>query len=503
MVLRDLIVLLGFDVDQSGYRKADNSISSIKNKAASLIGTVGRLAGILGLAFSAAQSIQMIDAFKEVNARVSLTTSSLKEQEEVTRRIFDIAQDTRQEYTATADLYSRVARNAAELGTTQKEVLNFTQDVNKAMIVGGGGAQESKAAILQLGQALASGRLQGDELRSILENAPRLARAIAAGLGVGLGQLRQMGKEGALGAKEIFEAVRSQSDLLAREFARMPITNAQARTMLMNSIGKFLSEFEKGTGIADAIARGIRRIALGIDSITKKMPQIIHYLKIALYLVTAIALQAKGGALAKAFMIVIGPVRRFIAAMMLSYKLVGVLGIIKIAIKGIGMLLMRIPVIALIVGILLLLEDLYYWITGGESVLGEWLGSWEDFKNKVSKWIDELIAKIQPFIDLIKEAANLWNKWKQDKIDAALDGTGVDGPGYPVGPLSPDPSSLGGAAVTGTTNNSQVSVDASVEIKNMNVGSAQEAAGVVNGFRKGSAQINPTRALQYGGGLHE
>lgn len=515
MNIRELFVTLGIQVDKKQMADADRKIDNLKTKGNSLVNTFTRVAGVVGLAFTFNQVIRMVDAIKEVEARVRLTTSSMQEQKMVLNSLYDVAQQTRQEYTSTADLYSRVAANANELKKSQQEILAFTQDVNNALVIGGASTGENSAAILQLGQALSSGRLQGDELRSILENSRRLSRALADGLGVTIGQLREMGKNGELTAETVFNAIRSQSAKLAQEFANMPVTFGQATTVLQNSVARFLSRMDKAVGLSDKIAKGILKIAKGIDYLSAKSNKFVAILKIASIMAGYLYIRFKWTAIIAATLRATQAFRSFITIMMLSRNLVGVLGLIRIGLVGIRAALISTGVGALLVGIIFLLEDIYYWITGGKSALGQWLGDWATFKSNVIKWLDEMIAKIQPFINLInnaRESVNgFFSNWRKPP-----DPNGGS-TGDPYDPDNPNSDAArfyklgtGGSLPTGqtvandTTNNvtktNNINVDSSATIGTINVSSTQEANNIVNGTRN-NASTNLTKALQFGGAM--
>ncbi|MFO0433461.1 MAG: tape measure protein, partial [bacterium] len=99
-------------------------------------------------------------------------------------RVLGVAQETNTSLNATATLYTRIAASGRELGLSNQQVLGLVETINQAIQVSGAGAQESEAAIRQLVQGLQSGVLRGEEFNSVLEQAPRLARALADGLGV-------------------------------------------------------------------------------------------------------------------------------------------------------------------------------------------------------------------------------------------------------------------------------------------------------------------------------
>jgi tape measure domain-containing protein len=127
------------------------------------------------------------DQYRRINSQLRLVTRSTQQIVVANERLFKISQDTRSSFEATTNLFTRFARVSKDLGATQNQVLAVTKTVQQAIKVSGTSAQSAEAAIIQLGQGLASGTLRGEELNSVLEQAPRLARAIADGIGVSVG----------------------------------------------------------------------------------------------------------------------------------------------------------------------------------------------------------------------------------------------------------------------------------------------------------------------------
>jgi tape measure domain-containing protein len=152
------------------------------------------------------------------------------------RELFQVTQDTRSAFGSTIELYSRVARNADNLGLSQKNLLALTKATNQAIRIGGSTTQEASAGVIQFSQALASGQLRGDELRSVMENLPRLAQALADGLGITIGELREMSEQGKLTADVVSQALLSQKDVIEDEFSELPKTVGQAFTQLINEV---------------------------------------------------------------------------------------------------------------------------------------------------------------------------------------------------------------------------------------------------------------------------
>ena len=273
MIAQELVTLLRFKLEQSGigrYRaavqqvrksaqsygeaiqKSNNTAVRGANQAAAAYSRLGGIVRAVLGGIGVRMLMSIADDWASVEGRVSLTTKSVEEQKYVMDELFKSAQRNRQEFTATADLFQKVARNKDDLGLSTDQTLQLTDVIGKSMVIGGGDAGAQQAALLQLGQALSSGTLRGDELNSILEQSPRLAQAIADAFGVPVGKLREMGKEGRLTSKELAQGLLRQADKLNEEFERMPKTFSGSFTIIRNKIGQVVSGLNKSTRAAEA-----------------------------------------------------------------------------------------------------------------------------------------------------------------------------------------------------------------------------------------------------------
>jgi tape measure domain-containing protein len=417
MVVRELLIGLGFSLDESKLKRADQGIANIKDRATAAIGVLGRMAAVVGLALGAGEVVKIGDEWTNVNSRIGLVTKSAEEQADMQQKVFDIAQKTRQEYAATGDLYYKMARSSDQLGASQQDILDVTETVNKALVVGGAGTAQAQATILQLSQALSSGRLQGDELRSLGENASVLMDEVAKYYGVTVGKLKQMGADGELTAEGVFKAILKAKAKMDREFERMPVTIEQSVTYALNRIGSLIFGLNKETSVFQHIARGIMKAADGIATVLEKGIKLVGGWANAFKLAT-IALASFG----VAFVIF----REGLFTLEMWRIALGVLriGVVNLAKSFLSFLLnpafLTIAAITLgIMALVLVVEDLYYWITGGESVLGDWLGSWDDFKIKVSAWISQLVDQLIGYWDDLKTG---WLSTWQSIIDIMLRG---------------------------------------------------------------------------------
>lgn len=218
--------------------------------------------------------IQATDALTNMENRLRLTTSSTQELERVQRELFEISKRSRMSWEGVSEIYNRAALSAKSLGIAQADVLKFTEGVSKAAVISGAGTQEARAALIQLGQAVASNRLGGDELRSVLEQLPFAADVIAkymTSLGkfgtVTRGNIRQLGKEGKITAQIMIDAFKSAEGELNTLFKNMPLTIGQAFEKLRTSWMQLVDAFEDSYDISGKIATAISWIADNLDEI--------------------------------------------------------------------------------------------------------------------------------------------------------------------------------------------------------------------------------------------
>lgn len=258
-----------------GINEAEKAVGRFHARSVSMISKVTAAVTSLGGAFSALAAglavkeiVETADALTLVDSRLSLVTDSAQDLTSVQTALYNIANQTRVSFQETANLYARIARSSDQLGVSQADLLEVTEAINKALIVSGASAVEANAALIQFSQGLASGALRGEELASVLEQTPRLAQAIADGLGKTIGELRDLGAEGALTAERVIQALLSQTDEIDREFTQMRVTVGQALTVLNNELGRMINTADEGATATESLARFILRIADALRSIT-------------------------------------------------------------------------------------------------------------------------------------------------------------------------------------------------------------------------------------------
>ena len=248
-------------------RGGTSAADGLRQKMKGIAATVG---GMIGLK----QALETSDQLTQTNARLNNALIKFNDGgsiEELEAKVMASAQRSRAYYMDTAAAVAKLGTNARDAFTNMDEVIAFSELVNKSFVVGGAGAQEQSAAMLQLTQAMASGVLRGEELNSVFEQAPGIIQSIADYLDVSIGEIRAMAAEGQLTADVVKNAMFAAADDIETRFSNMPKAWAQIWTGMKN---KALSIFapilnkinqignsERFTQVTDGIINGLAGIA--------------------------------------------------------------------------------------------------------------------------------------------------------------------------------------------------------------------------------------------------
>lgn len=211
-------------------RDGSSAADGLWQKMKGIAATVG---GMIGLK----QALGTSDQLTQTNARLNNALIKFDDGgsiEELEAKVMASAQRSRAYYMDTAAAVAKLGTNARDAFTNMDEVIAFSELVNKSFVIGGAGAQEQSAAMLQLTQAMASGVLRGEELNSIFENAPGIIQSIAKYLDVPIGQIRTMASEGQITANIVKNAMFEAAGDIERNFSNMPKTWGQIWTGMKN-----------------------------------------------------------------------------------------------------------------------------------------------------------------------------------------------------------------------------------------------------------------------------
>lgn len=266
------------DAAQNSATSQNKSHRQIRDGVDSISVQLGRLQTAAGLYYGALNAANAVkgftdtaDQFKNLEARIKLATGEGDLFNSSLLQIIDISKRTNSELTNTGNLFTRLADAGKNAGLSSQDAVNqalgLTETINQAVQLSGAGAQASNAAITQLIQGLQSGVLRGDEFNSVMEQAPRLAKALADGLGVTTGELRKMAESGQLSADVVIKALQGQSGTLKKEFSTLPETVGRALTNLSTNWSVYVSEVDKSMGVSHAAAVAIKALSENLNFI--------------------------------------------------------------------------------------------------------------------------------------------------------------------------------------------------------------------------------------------
>ena len=262
---RAQILITAVDETRRAFQSINGSLSQLRDQAGQVSSVLTRIGAAVGVGLGARELITIADQYKNLQSRLRLAVTSQAEFNLAQNELFQIAQRNRAPLAETVTLYARLAPSVQALGRSQAEVLAATDAIGQAVALSGASAEAASAALVQLGQAFASGQLRGEEFNSVIEQTPRLAQAIADGMGVPLGSLRALAKEGKVTSQAVLDALLTQRERLAAEYGSLPDTVSGAITRLKNAFQRALGEQDSGLGVTSGLAQAIQLIAARLD----------------------------------------------------------------------------------------------------------------------------------------------------------------------------------------------------------------------------------------------
>lgn len=247
-----------------GVRSISKELALLRNGYLAVQGVMGAVQSVKGLADTA-------DAVNNLQARIKLAVGDASLFDQAWKDVTQTAIATNSSLEATGTLFSRLAAAGRDAGLSAQQAaqqsLAVTKTINQAVRLSGASIQASDAALTQLIQGLQSGVLRGEEFNSVMEQSPRLARALADGLGVTIGRLREMAEAGDLTAGTVINALKSQAETIEKEFATLPKTVGAAVQNLSTAWSMFVNETDKSYGASARLAGGIQLLADNLKTV--------------------------------------------------------------------------------------------------------------------------------------------------------------------------------------------------------------------------------------------
>lgn len=428
MIVRELITRLGFSTNTAQLNNAEKATERLKDRAEQAAGAFRNIVAAVASFATVKAIIGIADEMQNIRTRVGQLPQTVGDAGAAFDEVAARASAAGVKIDAYASLYTKVGNAAKDYIKTQDDLLGITDTISKALVVGGASAQEASAVMTQFSQALASGVLQGDEFRSMAEAAPQYLDKLAETMKIPREQLKKMASDGKLTAKAVIEATRQMSDYFGEKFKEMPMTVGRAMTVVGNRFSMMLDRMNREsnfvTKIANLILAGFDKIEAGVDKLVEAFGgwnNMLRFIGIAI----GVALGAKALAILSAFR---------------AASLLAMLPFIKI--------------IAIITAVALVLEDLYVWIQGGDSLIGSLIGPWEEWRPYVIAaiemvkdaftWLGKVIASIGTILigaftldpnlfnsglgklgSLLWSALSAWSSWWWEALSTGMASIGT------------------------------------------------------------------------------
>ncbi|WP_342050616.1 MULTISPECIES: tape measure protein [unclassified Cupriavidus] len=262
---RAQILITAVDETRRAFQSINGSLSQLRDQAGQVGAVLSRIGGAIGVGLGVRELVEVADQYKNLQARLRLAVASQQEFNRADAALFEIAQRNRAPLAETVTLYARLAPSVQALGRSQADVLAATDAIGQAVSLSGASSEAAAGALLQLGQAFASGQLRGEEFNSVIEQTPRLAQAIADGMGVPLRSLRKLAEEGKITSKAVLDALLKQRGRLAEEYASLPDTVSGALTRLKNAFLRAFGERDSNSGLTAGLAQALQLVAQHLE----------------------------------------------------------------------------------------------------------------------------------------------------------------------------------------------------------------------------------------------
>lgn len=254
-----------------GARNAGNGMKNAGCAASGLKTSMSMLAGAISVSLIiewGKRFLEVADNMTQLQARIARLSTDAKTANQTFSTLANIASTTGASLSDTTKLWETLTSSLKEAGATNAQVLNLTDTLQKIGRIGGSSTEEMANALRQFGQSIASGTIRAEEFNSILEQMPELARQIAAGLGISMGELRARMLDGKLTAEDALNAIQDRTSIVNAEFAKLPRSISQATGSLETSFAKMIASINDATGASSTFVSVIDSITSAINRLT-------------------------------------------------------------------------------------------------------------------------------------------------------------------------------------------------------------------------------------------
>lgn len=351
MTIRDIGILLGYDIDENSEQAAENSIKSLKSMATKMLGAIG-------IGFSLAQLNALSEEFGRVNTQIRTATAGLEEQSEVQQKILASANATRTSYADAANVISKLMSENSELFGSVDEAVKFN-DAATMLFKTAGKTNEQIAGLMEaINKSFAKGRVDSETISQLLEQSPEAVVLLNKRLGSTTDQLEQLATDGKITLADLKGVFVDNADTIAQSFGDVRYNVTDALTNIRNQWGLWVADMDESLGISQALGTTmVKAFSTGMD-VLRKLQTRIEWLA------------EKLGGTEKLFKL-IGLIAGAAFGVMALPRLLAFLdGLRKMDRAMAGMKLKILAIVAVIVVLALLVEDFFAFMRGDSSLIG-------------------------------------------------------------------------------------------------------------------------------------
>jgi len=351
LTIRDIGILLGYDIDENSEQAAENSIKSLKSMATKMLGAIG-------IGFSLAQLNSLSEEFGRVNTQIRTATAGLEEQSEVQQKILASANATRTSYSDAANVISKLMSENTELFGSVDEAVKFN-DAATMLFKTAGKTNDQIAGLMEaINKSFAKGRVDSETISQLLEQSPEAVVLLNKRLGSTTDQLEQLATDGKITLADLKGVFVDNADAIAQSFGDVRYNVTDALTNIRNQWGLWVADMDESLGVSQALGTTmVKAFSMGMD-VLRKLQTRIEWLA------------EKLGGTEKLFKL-IGLIAGAAFGVMALPRLLAFLdGLRKMDRAMAGMKLKILAIVAVIVVLALLVEDFFAFMRGDSSLIG-------------------------------------------------------------------------------------------------------------------------------------
>lgn len=250
-------------------RRSNESLKKSFEAVKNVVMGFAAVAAVKQMADYSGQVLKAADAFNQLTGRVKNSLDSVGQFDSVFKQLVESSNRTGSSIDAVAQGFVRLRPAAQELGVTNEQLIRFNETFAKMGALAGATGEEIKYTMIQLSQGLASGTLRGDELRSVLEQMPQVARVIADSMKIPFSSLKDAAKDGQITADKVIKAILDQSAAVDAQFQQLPASLDRSINRMQNSMTLFIGSMNDAVGATESVAQAVDGVSVKTDQLSQ------------------------------------------------------------------------------------------------------------------------------------------------------------------------------------------------------------------------------------------